>query len=546
MPSRKLAAAILIFGVLGLARAAIAQDTPERDSRTTKPLGGLFQDLGTSVFGTPADKARQSQPASPRAGSTRTRTAAVAKDPPKSTTPQPSTNSDYSFTFEEKPGTKATEAAPAASPPSTSEPAAAANESATSSGPAPLHQRLQSFRQSPFADTAKSPSEGSTETPEPAEAKPSQPPISTEAELPANPENEAQPAPARSQAAAPVEEPKAQPQEEPANLPEPATPKMLTAAQPKEQAAPAPTREPAPASNVLMTRKSPILGVETTGPRRIVVGKEAAYELTLRNSGEVAADEVTVFVSLPAWAEVVGASASVGEAKSAPRDRREPFQWALGHIDANGREKLLLKIVPRESKPFDLGVRWDYMPASSQATIEVQEPKLALAIDGPREAFYGKREVYKLKLSNVGNGAAENVMLSISPLSTGQTQPISHRLGTLAAAEERTIEVELTARQAGNLTIKVEAHGDGSARAELAEKVMVRRAGLQVALDGPSVQYVGAVAAYKIHIRNPGDAAAKNVKLGVTLPNGRQVFLRHRRRTRRRRRNEGPMEPRSA
>jgi uncharacterized repeat protein (TIGR01451 family) len=250
------------------------------------------------------------------------------------------------------------------------------------------------------------------------------------------------------------------------------------------------------------------------------VGKEAGYEVTLQNAGEVAADDVTVFVGLPAWAEVVNSTPSAGEVRPAPQGHAEPLEWVLGHVDAKAREKLVLRIVPRESRPFDLAVRWDYRPASSQATIEVQEPKLAMALDGPREVFFNKREIYKLKLSNNGNGAAENVVLTLMPVTRGETQPVTHRLGTLGPGEQRTMEMELTARQPGDLIIQVNAKGDGNAHAEVAERVLVHRAALRLAIVGPTVQYVGSAATYKIHVRNPGDATSKNIRLAVSLPMG--------------------------
>jgi uncharacterized repeat protein (TIGR01451 family) len=55
---------------------------------------------------------------------------------------------------------------------------------------------------------------------------------------------------------------------------------------------------------------------------------------------------------------------------------------------------------------------------------------------------------------------------------------------------------------------------------DLAEHVLVHRATLQIDAEGPTVQYVGTPANYKIHVRNQGDAAAKNVKLTVKLPTG--------------------------
>ena len=141
--------------------------------------------------------------------------------------------------------------------------------------------------------------------------------------------------------------------------------------------------------------------------------------------------------------------------------------------DASG---CCLKIIPRQSHAFDLAVRWESKPVASQAMIEVQEPKLVLQWEGPHEVLYGKKEAYRLKLINTGNGIAENLAIVLKTVGAGQNVPATHRIGTLAAGGEKVLDVELTARQAGNLTIQVEAQADG-VRAELSEKVLVRRAG---------------------------------------------------------------------
>ena len=272
---------------------------------------------------------------------------------------------------------------------------------------------------------------------------------------------------------------------------------------------------------LLFARRSPLLDVETVGPRQISVGKESVYEVTMRNRGEVEAEEVVVYVGLPAWAHVVGAQVSSGATHATPPDQTaEPFQWRIGNLPARGRERLLLKIVPRESRPFDLAVRWDYRQVASQALIEVQEAKLEIELAGPREVHYGEKQIYTLKLSNTGNGDAENVLIKLIPIGSSGNQPVAHNVGTIQAGQRKTVEVELTARQVGNLTIKVEVRADGGLYAELAESVLVRRAALQVDIEGPRLQYVGAVAKYLIFVRNPGTAAAKNVGFSVVIPPG--------------------------
>ena len=76
-------------------------------------------------------------------------------------------------------------------------------------------------------------------------------------------------------------------------------------------------------ANLLFAHKSPVLSVETKGPRHIAIGKEAAYEVTIQNAGDVVADEVVVFIGLPAWADIAGAEASAG-ARGPPRAAAPP------------------------------------------------------------------------------------------------------------------------------------------------------------------------------------------------------------------------------
>ena len=272
---------------------------------------------------------------------------------------------------------------------------------------------------------------------------------------------------------------------------------------------------------ILFSQRGPVLSVETSGPRTISIGKESAYRVTIQNSGEVGADEVVVFVQLPAWADILGAEASTGATQlPTPAANEGAFVWRVGHLDAQTNERLTLRLVPRESRPFDLAVRWEYQPLSQQTMIEVQEPKLELQLEGPREVHHGQQETYKLRIRNTGNGPAENVMITLLPIGAGSNQPVSHRLGSLIAAEEKIVEVELTARQTGDITVQVDVQGEGGIHAELVEKILVRRAELQLEVAGPQMRFVGSEVVYDLRIMNRGNAPAKNIKLSAAVPAG--------------------------
>jgi uncharacterized repeat protein (TIGR01451 family) len=547
MLKRKIVSATVVICLMGLARMAMAQNNSDQ----FRPFNGFFanmfgddsppqqpqhqvQNNSTNNYNStgttqlqrvptrapqPAPQVYADPPPVPTPNGVDNYNSSLPAPPVTSAAPSRSSATGNNFSFHYEDGTLPSGPALNPPPPSTSpsNDAAPSYSVPAASAGVPLHERLKVFRQSPFGDTAET--TPSAVNPPPAVAAgesttPAQP--SAPAALPAppaEPPTAAQPTPlaaTRSTGSPPSSQTLSSP---PADAePRPASGYPLSPAKAANEAA----QEP----SVLIDRKSPLLTVETIGPRKIVVGKEAAYEVLLQNSGEVAAEEVTVTVTLPDWAVVAGTSASSGEVPPMPQDHRDPCRWVLGRIEAHSKEKLTLRIVPRQSKPFELAVRWDFKQAASQAMIEVQEPKLTMHLDGPREVVFGRREVYKLRLGNSGNGVAENVSLALMPLNAGDTHPITHRLGTINAGDDRTIEIELTARQAGNVTIRVEANGDGGAHVDLAEHVLVHRGTLQVEAEGPAVQYVGTPANYKIRVRNSGDALAKNVRLTAKLPTG--------------------------
>jgi hypothetical protein len=269
---------------------------------------------------------------------------------------------------------------------------------------------------------------------------------------------------------------------------------------------------------VLITRKSPVLSVETSGPQKIVVGKESTYIVAMKNSGDQSAAEVVVFISVPAWAEVVEAKGADEAVTSSVERTADGVLWKIGALAGNSHQNLHLKIVPRKSQSFDLAVRWASSPVTSQATVEVQEAKLQMVISGPSEVVFGQQQLYKLTLVNPGNADAENVTLFLSPLTPGDGPVASHKVGTLRAGASTSVEIELTARQAGKLAIKAEATADGDLKTAASEEVMVRRAALQVAVTGPKVHYAGVPAHYDIRVTNAGDAPARHVTVAATLP----------------------------
>ena len=261
--------------------------------------------------------------------------------------------------------------------------------------------------------------------------------------------------------------------------------------------------------------------MRTAGPRKISVGKESLYEVKILNGANTDAEGVVVSVDLPDWAEVAGTEPTAGTAypPQTGADAR-PLEWHVGHLAGDSRETLRLRLIPRKSMPFELGVRWTFTPKGSQAKVEVQEPKLTMRIAGADEVRYGQTETYRLIIGNPGTGDAEDVVVKLLPNGPGDQPVASVNLGTIAAGDELVREIAVTPREQGELRVRAEAVAAGGLSAAVDQHVTIRRAAVSVEAVGPKVRYSGTDATFTVKLTNTGNYMAQNVIVKAKLPSG--------------------------
>ena len=144
------------------------------------------------------------------------------------------------------------------------------------------------------------------------------------------------------------------------------------------------------ASALGLKSQGPTISVETEGPRAIAVGKSANYRVRLVNQGTAEADHVIVTVTVPAWAQITTSEARVGSVSADDEaDTGRRIVWDMERVAARSQQELSLSLQPTENRPIELAVDWVLRGAPLQASIEVQQPQLALAIEGPTEMRYG-------------------------------------------------------------------------------------------------------------------------------------------------------------
>ena len=184
---------------------------------------------------------------------------------------------------------------------------------------------------------------------------------------------------------------------------------------------------------------------------------------------------------------------------------------------ARSQNDLLLSVEAIKNQPLEMQVDWQFRPAPLAGKITVLQPQLAISINGPSEARFGEKQIFKIKISN-----PETERLKASRWIYGPPEsPASQiNLARFLLVQARELEVELTARQAGVMQILASASGEGQLKAEARHDVQVRRPELAVKIDAPALLYAGSTAAYQVRIANRGDAEAKDVILHFDLPAG--------------------------
>src|SRR5262249_26018953 len=106
------------------------------------------------------------------------------------------------------------------------------------------------------------------------------------------------------------------------------------------------------------------------------------------------------------------------------------------------------------------------------------------------------------------------------PPGGGRESVSTHGLGNLKPGESKSVEIELTAREAGKLNVQAVASADGGLTSEAVKELFCRKPELEVDWRGPETHYAGTPATYFFRVRNPGTATAEDVVVRVAMPAG--------------------------
>jgi len=219
------------------------------------------------------------------------------------------------------------------------------------------------------------------------------------------------------------------------------------------------------AAKVLVRRAQ--LAVAVEAPELKFAGTEAAYKISVTNSGNAAAEDVQVSVAIPSGARYLGGISGATTTKG-------NLSWKVGSIAPNGQKQFEIRcqlLVEGTNRVAVQATGKAGLSAAGDAVTEVEAiSELKLIVNDPSgPAPTGQEVAYEIQVMNRGSRSAKNVKIlmqfadGVEPteLAGGQGklvtgQVVCEPLSELAAGEQVTLRVKAKAAKTGTHRYRVE------------------------------------------------------------------------------------------
>lgn len=253
-------------------------------------------------------------------------------------------------------------------------------------------------------------------------------------------------------------------------------------------------------------------------PGEIQVGKPAVFKIIVRNSGALTVPKVEVRDPIPWGVRVM---------RTTPQAARGPqgeLFWSLGPLAPGDELNLETEVMPlQEGEIGSVATLSVITAASARAT--ATRPQLMLRAQMPQQVMIGEEVTMLITISNPGSGTATGVVLE-EHVPTELQHPagtdLENWIGDLRPGETREVQLKLRAVRPGSAANLLVARAEGNLRVEDRTAVQVLAPQLDLLVEGATRRFLDRPTTYRITIRNPGTAPARNVHLTATLPGGMQ------------------------
>jgi uncharacterized repeat protein (TIGR01451 family) len=266
--------------------------------------------------------------------------------------------------------------------------------------------------------------------------------------------------------------------------------------------------------------REPLLMIKMRAPEKANAGEKFNLIFAVANPGDGVTEAVKVKATLPDGPEGRGRLVEMNIGNLAPKETRT-FQ------------------IPCVAKPQGthkctiLASAEGNLSSTDETETEILEPKLALAVQGPKLRYLDRKAAYTFKVTNPGGAPAVNVTLNevvpagfkFHAATNGgrwdeSTKSVSWQIGDLPPGETREVSVDLVATAAGDHRLQAQAVAGRGLKAEASTVTRVEGAS-SLSIDLVDVDdpiEVGGETSYEIRVINSGTKMETNLELICTLP----------------------------
>jgi uncharacterized repeat protein (TIGR01451 family) len=265
--------------------------------------------------------------------------------------------------------------------------------------------------------------------------------------------------------------------------------------------------------------QQPAITLQKVSPAEIQVGKQATFELHIRNAGQVPAHHVVVTDYVPAGTQLVDARPP---ANGGQHTAGGALIWSLGTLQPGEESQITLQVMPQSEGEIGSTAQVSFAAAATSRSI-CTRPQLTIEHTAPPKVLIGESLTVGITVSNPGSGPATGVAIEEDVpdgLAHVAGTQLEYEVGTLRPGESKRLELALRAEKPGVIQNTIVVRGEGGLAAQHTVQLEVVAPQLAVEVEGPKRRFLERQATYTLQVANPGTAPARDVELAAFLPRG--------------------------
>ena len=239
------------------------------------------------------------------------------------------------------------------------------------------------------------------------------------------------------------------------------------------------------------------------------------YHIHVKNTGEVAAHQVTVEDTVPKGVNLDG---TIPQAELVG----DVLTWRMGTLEPHTEKKISIRVVPvSEGEVGSVAtVKFSAEPGPLPAGAA---PRLEFQLIGPPQTTLGSQTTFTFRVANVGRADAHRVVIqNVLPpaLRHSDGDDLEYEIGLLPAGKSKEVSLALTASKLGRTINRAVVTADGGISVSAESPLEVVSPNVSIQRSGPPRILLSRQGTFTNTVTNASTQALQNLTLNEVVPAG--------------------------